>query len=304
MKELVIKASEVKVIFTKKGFLFKKEIRALDGFSISVEKGDIFGLLGPNGAGKSTAMYCFLGLIKPNKGDVTVLGERPEPGSKMFERIGYVPEEPHYHLYLTIEESVRYYASLYRKEIPDSKVLEAIDRIGLLEFRDLRLDKCSKGMKQKVGIAACLLNNPELLFLDEPTRGLDPLVGKEFRDILLEMNRRGTTIVINSHILSEIEMVCNRVAIMDKGKVLVQDELRNLMRFDLENYSVEFDITEDIPDYITQTTKTINTIKGEIPTIKLKEFLNFVYEKGLKIYECSLKRFSLEDVFFNLLKGD
>jgi ABC-2 type transport system ATP-binding protein len=300
----MIKAEDLTVIFIKKGFLRKKRIRALDGFSLNVERGDIFGLLGPNGAGKSTAMYCFLGLIRPNKGNVTIFGQIPEPGSKMFERIAYVPEEPHYHLYLTIEEAIRYYASLYMKEIPNSRIQEAIERVGLSEFKDLRMEKCSKGMKQKVGIATCLLNTPEILFLDEPTRGLDPIVVREFRNILLEVNGRGTTILINSHILSEIEMICNRVAIIDRGRVVVQDELRNLMNFDPENYSVEFDKTEEIPGYITHIIRSSRGVKGEIPTSRLRDFFDFASQKRLKIYECSLKRASLEETFFKYISGE
>lgn len=296
----MIKANEVTVVF-KKG-LFKKKIRALDGFSITVERGDVFALLGPNGAGKSTAMYCFLGLIRPDRGYVTVFGKKPEPGTSLFEKIAYLPEEPHYHLYLTVEEAVRYYASLYRNDIPNSKVYEAIDRVGLMESKDLGLDKCSKGMKQKVGIATCLLNSAELIFLDEPTRGLDPIIVKEFRDILLEMNKQGKTIVINSHMLSEIEMVCNRAAIINKGRVVRQDELKNLMKFDWEDYSVEFDITENTPEYLTETGRTAKTIKGQIPSTRVQEFFRFSHEKSLKIYECSLKKLSLEDAFIDVLK--
>ena len=188
----MIRADDVAVTF-RKGRL-KGRIEALRGFSLEVGRGDIFALLGPNGAGKSTAMYSFLGLIKPEKGSIEVFGEAPEPGGEIFRRIAYLPEEPHYHLYLTVEEAVSFYASLYGGGITKGRIDEAIERVGLAEHRDLRLSKCSKGMKQKTGIAACLLNDPELVFLDEPTRGLDPIIVKEFRDILLEMNRGGTTI--------------------------------------------------------------------------------------------------------------
>jgi len=298
----MIKADSVSVYF-KRG-LFKKKITALNDFNITIEKGDIFALLGPNGAGKSTAMYCFLGLIKPDGGNVTINGVEPEPGSPLFENIAYLPEEPHYHLYLTVEEAVRYYASLYREEISESRITEVIEKVGLEKFKDLRMSKCSKGMKQKVGLASCMLKTSEIIFLDEPTRGLDPIMVKEFRNILLELARAGSTIVLNSHILSEVEMVCSRVAIINNGKTIAQDELKNLVKFDLENYSVEFDAPETLPEYITKVERTGITAKGEISKEKLGEFFCFAREKNLKIYACALKKLSLEDAFFDIVRGD
>ncbi len=297
---MIISVKGLKVTF--KTGMFKKEIKALNGLDINVEKGDIFGLIGPNGAGKSTAMYCLLGLIKPDSGSITVFDREPEPGSKLYEKIAYLPEEPHYHLYLTVEEAVRYYGSLYYEDIPDSKIDEVIRKVKLAEFRDLRISKCSKGMKQKVGIAVCLLKDVELLFLDEPTRGLDPMAVKEFRDILLGMNRKGTTIVINSHMLSEIEMICNRVAIMDRGKIVAHDKLENLVKSDKESYYVELEVSEGIPGYMNVTEKTEDRVKGEVPADRIKEFLRFVDEKGLKIYNCSIKKVSLEETFIDILK--
>ena len=297
----MIRAENVTVSF-KRGFL-KKRLKALDGFSLAVQEGDIFGLLGPNGAGKSTAMYGFLGLIPPDSGDISVFGRKPYPGSDLFKEIAYLPEEPHYHMYLTVEEAVSYYAALYGNGINRRRVDEAIERVGLSEFRDLKLSKCSKGMKQKVGIAQCLVNTPKVLFLDEPTRGLDPLTVKEFRDILIGMNKAGATILLNSHVLSEVEMICNRVAIMDKGKVIAQDELNHLRSFDLETYVIEFAATGSLPDYVDTKIRTADTIKAEIPVGRLPDFIRFTEEAGLRLYECSLKKHSLEEAFFTLLKG-
>jgi ABC-2 type transport system ATP-binding protein len=297
---MMINAENISVNFNR-GF-FKGKIKALDGFSLSVQEGDIFALLGPNGAGKSTAMYCFLGLIRPNSGAISVLNRRPELGSPLFHEIAYLPEEPHYHLYLTVEEAVTYYARLHGNGLDKQSVHKSIERVGLTEFRDLRLSKCSKGMKQKVGIAQCIINKPKLVFLDEPTRGLDPIAVKEFRDILIEMNKNGTTIVLNSHVLSEIEMICNRAAIMNRGKVIVQDEMNRLRGMGLETYQVEFDLLEPIPDYVRVVIQTPTTIKGEIPAEQLQNFVQLIGSSGRKLYECSLKKMSLEDSFFNILK--
>lgn len=283
--------------------VWRKQVRALNGLNLEVREGDFFALVGQNGAGKSTAMYCLLGLLKPTSGKVNVMGRTPELGSPLYESIAYLPEEPHYHLYLTVEEATRYYAALYGSDISTQTINNTLERLGLAEFKDLRLAKCSKGMKQKVGIAQCLLRETKLLFLDEPTRGLDPLAVREFRETLREIHRRGTTIVINSHVLSEIEMLANRVAIIERGKVVVQDELHNLLTPDKEQYSVTFDVNGTMPDYVSSVERQGKTAKGTIPKERLYDFMDFSRMSGLTVHECSLKKISLEDSFFNIVKG-
>ncbi len=297
---MIVSADKVCVGF-RKG-LFRGTIRALDSFSLGVQEGDIFALLGPNGAGKSTAMYCFLGLIRPDQGTVSLFGRRPEPGTDLFREIAYLPEEPHYHQYLTVEEAVRYYARLLGID-SGLTVTRAIDRVGLGEFRNLRVSKCSKGMKQKVGIAQCLINNPRLVFLDEPTRGLDPIAVKEFRDVLIELNKKGATIVLNSHVLSEIEAICNRAAIMNKGAVVAQDEMARLRGTKLETYHIECAPFDPLPEYLTVLVRTPTSIKGEIPAERLDDFMQLMTLPGRKLIECTLKRATLEDSFFSILKG-
>lgn len=284
------------------GFV-RRRVRALNGLSLEVREGDFFALVGQNGAGKSTAMYCLLGLLKPTSGRVQVLGQTPDLGSRIYEKVAYLPEEPHYHLYLTIEEATRYYASLYGKRVSDKTINQTLERLGLARFKSLPLAKCSKGMKQKVGIAQCLIHEPQVLFLDEPTRGLDPLVVREFREALREIHQRGATIVMNSHVLSEIEMLANRVAIIERGKVVVQDELHNLLSLDQGFYTVAFEANGHLPHYVDSVERTGNVIKGVIPKEKLYEFMEFARGSGLHLHECSLKKTSLEDSFFNIVKG-
>ncbi len=298
---MILEARDVTVEFAKGRR--RQKIRALDGFNLQVRPGDCVALLGRNGAGKSTALYCFLGLLQPDRGSVSLFGERPTMGSPLFERIAYLPEEPHYHLYFTVEEAIRYYGALYRDPIPPRRVGEVIELVGLSEFRDLPLSKCSKGMKQKAGIAVCILKECDLLFLDEPTRGLDPIATKEFRDILLQMHRRGTTILINSHILSEVEMVSDHVAIMDRGRVLIQDELKKLLRFEHGFHSVEFDACADVPGYIAVERSGDGVIQATVPTGMLPTFLSYASGRGLAVYACSLKRTTLEEIFIDALKG-
>ena len=298
----MITAENVNVNF-KKGFL-KGKVRALNNFSLNIRKGDIFALLGPNGAGKSTAMYCFLGLIRPNSGSIKLFGKDAEPGMEIYNQIAYLPEEPHYHQYLTVFEAVKFYTSLYDKKISDKDICDVLEKLSLNDSMDLKISQCSKGMKQKAGIAVCILSKAELIFLDEPTRGLDPLIVKEFRDILLEMNRKGSTVVLNSHILSEVEMTCNYAAIMNKGKVVVQDELSKLIKVDAELYSVEFSLTENVPEYVKDIVNNKQSIKGTITSEHLSDFLEYARESGLTVLQCAQKKSSLEDVFYDILKQD
>jgi ABC-type multidrug transport system ATPase subunit len=201
---------------------------AIDRLNLQIPEGEFFALLGENGAGKSTLMYCMLGLLRPTSGDVRVMGSTPKPGAAMFADIGYLPEEPHYHAYLTVGEAVSYYSALSGRPVAKERIDTLLERLGLQEHRNLLISRCSKGMKQKVGIAQCVLHTPRLLFLDEPMRGLDPSAVHLFRDLLLELNRGGSTIVMNSHLLSEVELVASRVAIIAKGRLLANDSVAAL----------------------------------------------------------------------------
>ena len=299
----MIEATDVDVVF-KTGSLGRSKIRALDGFNLEVKQGDVFALLGPNGAGKSTAMYCFLGLIRPNRGSISVLGQRPSAGCPPFQRIAYLPEEPHYHLYLSVEEAVTYYGNLYVGGVTRSRVDEVIDLVGLTPHRSLRLAKCSKGMRQKAGIAACLLREVDLMFLDEPTRGLDPVMVRSFRNILQELNANGTTIVINSHVLSEIELLCNRVAIIDSGKVLAQEDLGNLLKTDLDWFAVEIEAPAEVPDFLVEARRIDTNLHAKVRADQLGAFLAFTKEQQLEVYSCAHKRLTLEEAFVSVLDGN
>jgi len=297
----MVVAEDLRVIF-RKGMV-RRKFAALDGLSLRVREGDVYALLGPNGAGKSTLMYCMLGLIRPNSGSVRVFGKRPVLGSRMYSDIAYLPEEPHYHLYLTVEEAVKYYCSLYGEKLDASRVDDLLERLGLGEFRKMSLSKCSKGMKQKVGIAQCLARTPRLLFMDEPTRGLDPLIVRDLRGMLVELNEKGTTIIMNSHVLSETEMVANRVAMIKKGRLVAEEELEDLLVHDVESYHVVFSYTSMIPEYL-EDARTVagGRLAASFPAGRLDEFMDFVRSSGVKLYECMHKRRSLEDSFFRAME--
>jgi ABC-2 type transport system ATP-binding protein len=298
----MIRAEGLSVHF--KGGWGRASLKALDGIDLDVQDGDFFALLGQNGAGKSTAMYCFLGLLKPTAGSVLILGQAPVPGSNLFASIGYLPEEPHYHDYLTVEEAINYYGALGRHPSWQRRAGELIERLGLAEFRRLRLAKCSKGMKQKVGVVQCLLNEPRLLFLDEPMRGLDPLAVREFREILVERNREGMTVVMNSHILSEVGLVANRAAIIDRGRVIAYGRLSDLVPSDTDSYVVEIEPYSPLPDYFQRgaTPAGSGSVEGTIPASRFYDFLDFTRARSLRVLRCGLRQPTLEEAFLQLLK--
>jgi ABC-type multidrug transport system ATPase subunit len=284
--------------------LFRKPLQALDGVSFSVREGEFLALLGPNGAGKSTLMYCMLGLLRPTSGAVRLFGVAPELGGRVYSRIGYLPEEPNYHAYLTVGESLGYYAALHGRRIGDAAAHELLERLGLAEFSHLRLAKCSKGMKQKLGIAQCLVSEPTLVFLDEPMRGLDPVTVKQFRDILIEMNSKGATIVMNSHILSEVEQVASRVAILDRGRLVAQEDVRSLLQTVSDEYTVGIETAGGLPEHFeADSPATSGAITGRVKAEKLYDFFDSARRLEARIAFCQLRRATLEESFLRVLNG-
>jgi ABC-2 type transport system ATP-binding protein len=296
----LLRAENVGVRF-RKGFR-RRFIQAVDGLNLEVGEGDFLAMIGANGAGKSTAMYCFLGLVRPTSGRITLFGDPPRLGSRAYAKVGYLPEDPHYHLYLTVQEAVSYYAALSGGRPTAARISAVLERLGLAEFRDLRLSKCSKGMKQKVGIAQCLLHSPALLFLDEPMRGLDPIIVREFREILVDLHRGGTTVVMNSHLLSEVEALASRVAILDRGRVALEDTVANLTRGDADVYSVDFE-GGAVPDYVTVQARFDGHIQGTLPAASFWDFMEHARTTGGRIVSCVRTRRSLEESFVSAIRG-
>ncbi len=223
-----IQFNGVTVEFGRRGF-GQRPCRALDGLTLSVAPGDFLALIGPNGSGKTTAIHCALGLRQPTAGTAEVFGERLRPGTAAYRDLVYVPEEPLYHDYLTVEEVTRYYAALHGRPAADAALDDVFARLHLGSARHTRLSVCSKGMKQKVGLAQCLLQRPRLLVLDEPMRGLDPVAVREFRDVLATLHADGVTVLMSSHVLPEVEQLATRVAIFDSGRLLSVNDLDALI---------------------------------------------------------------------------
>lgn len=212
------------------GFWRKRRVRALDGLSLRVEGGEVFGFLGANGAGKTTTMKLLMRLIYPTTGRARILG-RDISDVSMHSRIGYLTENPYFYDYLTAREFLEYCAELFGYDRRERKrrTAELLERVNLeRKSWDKQLRKFSKGMLQRVGIAQSIINDPEIIFLDEPMSGLDPIGRREVRDLIATLRAGGTTVFLCSHILSDIEVLCDRVAILRRGRLVEQGRLEDL----------------------------------------------------------------------------
>ena len=207
-----------------------KNVVALDNLSLEIKEGEIFGLLGPNGSGKTTALKLILGLLFPTSGRIEILG-RDHQNIEIKNEIGYLPENPYYYRYLTGPEILTFYGRIFgmTKEIIKEKKEKLLKLVGLYDKQNLSLKHFSKGMLERIGLAVAMLNDPKFLILDEPTTGLDPIGSRETRNLLLDLQAAGKTILLSSHYLSEIEKVSNRVGILHQGKLLTLGTISELM---------------------------------------------------------------------------
>ena len=212
---------------------------AVDHLDLEVAEGEIYGFLGPNGAGKTTALKMLLGLLRPSSGSAEVLGEDAS-GLAHRSRLGYLPENPYFYDYLTGREFLDFCGRLCGLKSPgrQERVVRLLALVGLERAADVRLRKYSKGMLQRVGMAQALVNDPQLLILDEPQSGLDPLGRKQVRDLILQQRDEGRTVLFSSHILADAEMICDRVGIMNHGRLVATGRLEELLRSRVQ--SVEF----------------------------------------------------------------
>jgi ABC-2 type transport system ATP-binding protein len=228
MNDVVLRASELEKTFRKP--FTGRLVRAVSGVSLDVRRGEIFGFLGPNGAGKTTTIKMFTGLIAPTRGTMEILGHAI-PFPDVMARVGFLSENPYIYPYLTPREFVTLCGRLSGLSTASlkSRTVQVIERVGVPDAIDRPARTLSKGMLQRVALAAALVHDPELLILDEPMSGLDPVGRKEVRDLIVEERERGNTVFFSSHILSDVEMLCDRVCILRKGKVVVAGSLRDLL---------------------------------------------------------------------------
>jgi ABC-2 type transport system ATP-binding protein len=223
------------------GFLRKRKVRALDGLSLVVEGGEIFGFLGANGAGKTTTLKLLMRLIYPSAGRARILG-RDINDVQMHARIGYLPENPYFYDYLTARELLEYFAEMfgYGKQERRRRAASLLERVHLDDKSwDKQLRKFSKGMLQRVGLAQALINDPEIVFLDEPMSGLDPVGRRQVRDLIASLRSNGKTVFMCSHILSDIEVLCDRVGVMRRGQLAEMGRLEDLRQREGESGRVE-----------------------------------------------------------------
>src|SRR5262249_14474351 len=214
------------------GFWRNRTYRALDRLTLNVDRGEIFGFLGPNGAGKTTTLKLLMQLVFPTSGRAELLG-RPVGDLGAKRRIGYLPENPYFYDHLTAEELLQYFAALfgYSRGECRARAARLLDEVGIAGERRLQLRKFSKGMLQRVGIAQALINDPDLVIFDEPMSGLDPLGRREVRALILRLRDRGCTVFFSSHVLSDAEALCNRVAILAKGRLVASGALSDMQVF-------------------------------------------------------------------------
>jgi ABC-2 type transport system ATP-binding protein len=287
------------------GFWRPRPYRALDALSIEVAPGDVFGFLGPNGAGKTTTLKLLMQLVFPTAGEAEILG-RPVGDVGVRRRIGYLPENPYFYDHLTAEELLTYYARLFGMSPPDRqrRVTAMLDRLGVGAERRLQLRKFSKGMLQRVGLAQALLNDPEVIFLDEPMSGLDPLGRRDVRALMLELRDQGRTIFFSSHILSDAEALCNQVAIVAKGRLAGSGRLADFQEFAVQGWElVVSGVSAATLERVKPRVRRVTPITGDRFAIDLpadahpEQLLAELTASGATLVSLNPVRETLEDLF-------
>src|SRR5688572_3317725 len=245
----------------KVGFWRPRPYRALHPLTLAVEPGEVFGFLGPNGAGKTTTLKLLMQLVYPTSGSATILG-KPLGDPAMKRRIGFLPENPYFYDYLTAEELLTYFAGLFGYKGADrtARVGRLLDEVGLGAERRLQLRKFSKGMIQRVGLAQALINDPELIFLDEPMSGLDPLGRRDVRALILRLRDEGRTVFFSSHILSDAETLCSRIAIVAKGRLMATGTLSDLVAAQLKGWEITLENMPQAPPASHAGVRAVTTI--------------------------------------------
>jgi ABC-2 type transport system ATP-binding protein len=282
---------------------------AVADLSLSVGRGEVFGFLGPNGAGKTTSLKMLLGLIEPSAGTARVLGS-PLGNRAARARVGFLPEHFRFHEWLTGHELLRFHGRLYglSGSALRSRIDELLARVDLVEAADRALRTYSKGMLQRVGLAQALLNQPDLVFLDEPTSGLDPIGRLLVRDVIHELKSKGTAVFLNSHLLGEIEVTCDRVVFLKAGRTVRELDLRGRV----DRLEVELQIQGGGAETVRDLERfgRMMDVKGETIRLEIAEretlprIAAFLVERGAQLYGMHAARPSLERIFLEVMGED
>jgi ABC-2 type transport system ATP-binding protein len=290
------------------GFLHLKKKTSLEGLTMRVEEGEVFGFLGPNGAGKSTTIKLLVGLIFPTAGTARILGKSIRDIS-MHQDIGYLPEQPYFYDYLSAAELLDYFARFH--DLPAQERKERVDRmlkkVGLETARKIQLRRYSKGMLQRVGLAQAILHDPKVVILDEPMSGLDPLGRREVRDIILELKQAGKTVLFSTHILSDAEMLCDRVGVIVGGKlrgVGAPDEMVGMKTRAMEVLFEYAGTASGLAGLLSKATKTGKRYHLQVAEADLYATLQQLGSAGAKILSVAQVRATLEEYFIDLVAAD
>jgi len=287
----------------------KREVRALDGLDLSVAAGEVFGLLGPNGAGKTTTVKILLGLTLPTSGRAELFG-LPASSPESRRRVGYLPEGHRFPGYLSARQTLSIFGRM--SGVPDAelkaRIPELLARVRLSDWADVKVKKFSKGMTQRLGLASALVHRPDLLLLDEPTDGVDPVGRREIRDLLREEAARGAAILLNSHLLSEIEMTCDRVAVLRKGKAVANGRIADLTAQGFAYRFVGTGVDEALLGLFRETGAGAERVNGHVKLTArdaghLNALVDAARSRGVLVTELTPLRSTLEDVFVDLVKA-
>jgi ABC-2 type transport system ATP-binding protein len=290
--------------------LKKKSVRALDGLTLQVNRGEIFGFLGPNGAGKTTTLKLLMRLIFPTSGSARILGQSIDDADT-HRKIGYLPENPYFYDYLSGHELLRYTAALFGipRDQAEERIARLLKLVGLADDAGNRqLRKYSKGMLQRIGIAQALINDPEVVFMDEPMSGLDPIGRREVRDLLLSLREQRKTVFFSSHILSDVEALCDRAAILSRGKLVRCGSVQEMESGEAAAVEViaigleaaAFDrFSAEVPSVqsVSQTPNGLRLLLEDERAVD--DALRLIREAGGKLVSVNPRRTSLEDYFSN-----
>lgn len=264
-------------------FWKRPKVRAVDNLNLQIRRGEIFGLLGPNGSGKSTTIKMLLGLLHPSAGSISVLGKPPKDVAAK-KLIGYLPEESYLYNYLTPRETLDFYGRLFdlNGDLRRQRVNQLLEMVGLSHAAGRRVGEFSKGMARRTGLAQALINNPELVILDEPTSGMDPIACRQVKDLLLELARSGKTIILSSHLLADVEDVCDRIAILFNGRVKAEGRVRDLLQ---KREIIRFALPDLNSDAVRNLVSTIRERTGkdpqvDHPSVNLERFFVEVIEQA------------------------